>query len=105
MGHSGDPDKFLEIFGNELRPVVGNYPWAGSRVFLFGALQNDLNVWFGHLLSDLPMDDGTATAIQEAAQVVEGATDVEIRDIDVPMLMRSAGLLKALPFGRGPMAL
>lgn len=78
MGHSGDPNEFLEIFSNELRPVVRDDPRAGSWIFLLGSLQNDFNIWFGHLLSDLPMDNGTTAAIQEAAQVVEGATDVDI---------------------------
>jgi hypothetical protein len=34
------------------------------------------------------MDDRTAIAIQNAAQVVEGATHVDVRNIDVPVLMR-----------------
>ena len=57
MGHSGNPDEFLKILGNELRSVVGNNPWAGSRVFLFGAFKDDFHVSFGHLFPDLPMDD------------------------------------------------
>ena len=57
MGHSGKPDEFLEILGNELRPVVGNDPWTGSRVFLLGPLKDDFHVSFGHLFPDLPMDD------------------------------------------------
>jgi hypothetical protein len=33
------------------------------------------------------MDDRATAAIQEAAQVVEGAMDIEIRDVHMPMLM------------------
>jgi hypothetical protein len=33
------------------------------------------------------VDDRAATAIQQAAQVVESATDVEIGDIHMPVLM------------------
>lgn len=75
MGHARDPDEFLEVLGNELRPVVGDDTTAGCRVLFFGSLQNDFNIWFGNLLPNFPMVDGTAVSIQEAAQVVEGATD------------------------------
>ena len=88
MGHPRDPDEFLEILGYELRAVVGNDPWAGSRVFLLGSFKDDFYVSFGHLLPDLPMDDGAAASIQEAAEVVEGTTDVEVRNIHVPVLVR-----------------
>jgi len=100
MGHSRDPDEFFEILGNELWPVVGNNPWAGSWVFLLGSLQDDFYIRFGHLLSDLPMDDGTAASIEEAAQVVEGASDVEVRDIHMPVLMRQQRLYEPSPFER-----
>lgn len=100
MGHSGDPNEFFEILGNELRAVVGNDPWSGSRVFLFGALKDDFNIWFGHLLSDLPVDNGTAATIQEAAQIIESATDVEIRNINVPVVMRQQRLNESGAFER-----
>ena len=100
MGHAGDPNEFLEILCNELWPVVGNNPWAGSWIFFLGSLQDDFNIWFGHLLSDLPVDDGAAASIQETAQVVEGATDVEVRDIHVPVLMGEKRLYEPCPFER-----
>jgi len=87
MGHSGDPDEFLEILCNELWTVVGNDPWTGSWILFLGSLQDDFNIWLGHLLSDLPMDDGATAAIQETAQVVESATNVEVRNIHVPVVM------------------
>jgi hypothetical protein len=34
------------------------------------------------------MDDGTTTAIQKAAQVVEGSTYVDVGNINMPVLMR-----------------
>ncbi len=43
----------------------------------------------------IPVDDVSATAIQNAAQVVERPTDVDVRYVDVPVLMRCQRLLKA----------
>ncbi len=100
MGHSGNTDEFLEVFCNELRSIVGDDPRAGSWIFLLGALKDDFNVWFGHLLSDLPMDNGATAAIQEAAQVVESATDVEVRNIHVPVVMRQQRLYEPGSFER-----
>jgi len=48
------------------------------------------------------MDDRTAVAIQNAAQVVEGAAHVDVGNIDVPMLVRLAvAARKPLPLRDG----
>jgi hypothetical protein len=41
-------NEFLEVFGNELRPVVGDDTGSHFRVDFLGALQNDLYVRLGH---------------------------------------------------------
>ena len=48
VGHALEPNEFLEVFGNELRPVVGDDPGPRLRVTFLGALQNDLDVRLGH---------------------------------------------------------
>jgi hypothetical protein len=70
-------------------------------------LEDDLHVGFGHRLADLPVDDVPAAAVQDAAQVVERAADVDVRDVDVPVLVRPERLHEAralscegLPFQR-----
>lgn len=44
MGHARDPNQFLEVFGNELRPVVGDDPGLRLRVKFLGALQDNLKL-------------------------------------------------------------
>ena len=44
------------------------------------------------------MDDEPAAAVEEAAEVEERAGDVDVRDIDVPVLVGPQGLLKARAF-------
>jgi len=46
------------------------------------------------------VDNGAATSIKQAAQVVERATDVEIGDIHMPVLMGQQRLNKPCPFER-----
>src|SRR6266566_6187523 len=46
------------------------------------------------------MNDGTAIAIQNAAQIVESAAHVDVGNIDMPMLVRLWWLLKAGSFAR-----
>ena len=48
VGHTRNPNEFLEVFGNELRPVIGDDPGPRFRVELLGALQDDLDVRLGH---------------------------------------------------------
>ena len=100
MGHTRDANELLEIPGDELRPIVGDDPRFRFRIFFSRSLQNDFDFCFGHRFSQIPMDDRTAIAIQNAAQVVEGATHVAVGNIDVPVLMRMRRLLETGPLAR-----
>lgn len=51
--------------------------------------EDALDVGLRHLLTDLPMHDGTAGSVEDRAQVVERATEVEVRDVNVPVLVRA----------------
>ena len=61
----------------------------------FGPLDDDFHISFQHPLTDLPVNDIAAAPVEKAAEIVERATDVEIRDIHVPMLVGPKGLNKA----------
>ena len=51
--------------------------------------------------ADFPVDDEAAASVQHAAQVVEGAADVEVGDVHVPVLVRLQRLDKAGSFPGG----
>ncbi len=36
VGHARDPNEFLEVFGDELRPVVGDDPGRCFRMVFLG---------------------------------------------------------------------
>jgi hypothetical protein len=48
-----------------------------------------------------PVHNHTAVAIEYAAEIVECAAEVEIGDVNVPVLMDRGGLFKALAFRGG----
>src|SRR5215813_5240340 len=100
VGHARDTNEFLEVFGNELRPVIGDDPGPYFRVKFLGALQDDLDVRLGHRLPQIPVHYVATAAVQNAAQVVERPADVDVRHVDMPVLMRCQRLLKARAFLR-----
>jgi len=100
VGHPRDANEFLEIPGDELRSVVGDDPGFRFRIFLPRSLQNNFDLHFGHRFTQIPMNDRTTKAIQNAAQVIEGAAHVDVGNIDVPMLVRMWWLLETAPLAR-----
>src|SRR5438874_447135 len=96
MSHSADPDELLEALGDELRPVVGDDPGPRVGIPLACPLDDRLDLGFGHALTDLPVDDEPAAAIEQAAEGEERAGDVDVGDVDVPVLMHAERLLEAL---------
>jgi len=101
MSHFTDADELLEILGDELWTIVRDDPGLHAGKPLARPLNDRLDLSLGHALANLPVDDEPAATVQKAAEVIEGASDVDVRDIDVLVLVRLHGLLKALTFERG----
>lgn len=98
MSHAADPDELLEVPGDELRPVVRDDPGPLAGEAFAGPLEDRLDLGFGHALAELPVDDEPAAAVEQAAEVEEGAGDVDVGDVDVPVLVRLQRLHEALSF-------
>lgn len=98
MGHAADADEGFELAGDELRAVVADDPGRDAGIAFAGPLHDRLDFRLGHGRPDLPMHDQAAVAIEDAAQVVKGAGDVEIGDIDMPVFMRKNRLVEAFSF-------
>jgi len=92
VSHAGDADELFEVLGDELGAVVGDNARRDGRVGFTGALDDGFHVFFLHFLADFPMDDQTAAAIEDGAEKVKGAGDVEVTDIDMPVLVGLQGL-------------
>jgi len=88
MRHPGNLDEFLEVLRYELGSIVRSNSWSSPSVLLPTSLNNGLDMPFLHPLSDLEVQDASAIAIKHPAEVVEGAFDVDVIDVDMPMEMR-----------------
>src|SRR5262245_26650719 len=99
MRHATDPDELLEVAGDELGAVVGDDPWGHAGKAFATPLDDLLDFRLGHGGADLPVDDEAATAIEDAAQVVKGAAQVQVRDVHMPVFVRREGLHKAGALG------
>ena len=98
MAHPAQADEVLKIAGNKLWAIVRDDPRRDTRDALARRLQHDLDLRRGHTLFQRPVHDKTAITAQHTAQIIERTGDIEIRDVNMPVLMRRRRLLKALPF-------
>ncbi len=88
MCHTADTDKLLEILRYELGAVVRDDPWFGIGEFLPSSLKYNFDVCFGHRFANLPVNNITAETVQYAAHVIKCAANVNVRNINVLVLMR-----------------
>ena len=72
-----------------------------SGYFSRARCKNDFDFGFGHRFPQIPMNDRTAEAVQNAAQIVERAAHVDVGNIDMPMLVGCGGCSKPVPFRDG----
>src|SRR6516225_10113855 len=101
MGALPQADKFLEVLGHELRPVVANEPRPSNRISFPSTLDDNLGVGLPHLGTDIPGQDSAGSPIEHRAKIVKGPSKVDIGKIHVPVLMRLQWLNETLSFARG----
>lgn len=94
MGHTAETYVFLKALGHELRPIVRDDSRPRCGKLFPRPLENHLHIRLSHRFPNLPVDHVAAVSIQHTAQVVERATDVDVSDVDVPVLMRFLRLME-----------
>ena len=87
VGHAGEANKLFEVPGDELQAIVGDDPWRGLRVHFSGLLEDDLDLGLGHGFLYIPMNHPAAHTVEQAAEIIKCAGDMDIRDIHVPVLV------------------
>ena len=98
--HASEADKFAKITRDTLRPVVGNHARARVGKLLSGALEDGRDVMRRHGFAQFPVHEKPRPAIENRAQIVERARDIDVREIDVPMRVRLRRLVKPRAFFR-----
>ena len=98
MGHTGQADEFLEVLGDELWSVVADDAWPRVGEFFTGTLQDGFHVDFLHFVADFPVDDEAAVAVEDRAQEIKRAGDIEVADVHMPLLVGLEGLHEAGAF-------
>ena len=100
MRHAGEANVAFEVFSDELRPVIGDDPRTNAGMVFPSTLDDHLNIGLLHGFSDFPMDDGATAAIEDGAKVVEGAANIDVANVDVPMIVGLIWLNKPGTFFR-----
>src|SRR5580692_6054212 len=100
MRHTAYANKFLEVSSNELWTVVTDNPGRDTRIALACSLDDRLDVTFFHFRADFPVYDRSAVAVEQTAKEEKGAEDVDISNVDVPVLVWTQRLLEPRSFER-----
>jgi hypothetical protein len=87
MRPAGDPDELLEVTSAELRTIVADDPGMHVGVPPAGTLDDRFDVGLSHVGSNLPVHDGTAEAVEQAAEEEKCPANVHIGKVDVPVLV------------------
>ncbi len=73
---------------------------ASSREPLTSFLQQDLDLLFSHLRRDVPRNNQPREAIDDGRHKYERAGDVDVSNINVPVLVRGERLNKTFALAR-----
>ncbi len=81
----------FELTAFELGTLVGNDAGAGLGIGFAGLLQDDLGVDLGvdlaHGGADIPTNDRARAAVENGAQKIEDAANIQVAEVDVPVFV------------------
>ena len=88
-------NKLIAVSSNKLWTVVTDNLGRDIRIALACSLDDRLDVAFFHFRADFPVHDRSAITIEQAAKKEECSPNIDISNIDVPVLVRTERLLEA----------
>ena len=91
-------DEGLEVAGHELDAVVDDYSRAEAGMSFVSSLEDDLGIGLLHGGTNVPGENGAGAAIEDRAEGVGRAGDVEIEKVDVLVVIGFNWLNKAGAF-------
>ena len=69
--------------------ACGNFPWL---------VKDNFYIHFLHAFTNLMVNNISAVAVQNTAEIIKGAADIQIRNINMPVLMGFLRLAESGPF-------
>ena len=87
MGQAAEAEELLEVLGHELRTVVADDRRILAGKLLPCPLHDDFRLALLQRRADFPVDEEAAVAVDDRAEVVGRPADVQVRDVDVPVLV------------------
>ena len=97
MSHAAQTNERLEVLSDELGAIVADDSRPAIRVKLLRSLNNCFDVDLLHLRTNIPVNDHSRVPIEDRSTEVESTADVEMRNIDMPMLVSLLGLVETVP--------
>ena len=94
-------DEGFELPAFEPGSLTADAAGPRLRVHFTGFLDDDFGIDLPHGGTDVPCQDGARTTVEHATQEVEGAADIQIGKVGMPVLVRGQGLDEAGAFLRG----
>jgi hypothetical protein len=101
MTHPTNTDEFLEVSRYKLGAVIRNDSGIDTGEFFSCPLGYDLYIIFSHGFTDFPMNDIATVTVQNAAKVIKGPADVQVRYVYMPVFMGFKRLYKTISFTAG----
>jgi hypothetical protein len=98
---TAEANKRREVFRDKLKALVADDSRLRLRLKFLRALNDRFDVDLCHLRTDIPVNDPARVSIQDGGAKVERAASIQVRNIDMPMLVHLIGLVKTAPLLAG----
>ena len=99
MAHARDPNKLFEVSRYELLAVVRDDSWPRLGMLFARFLKNDFDVCLFHRLTNFAVNNESATAVKDRAQVIERSANIDVCQVHVPVIVWSDWLCESVAFG------
>jgi hypothetical protein len=101
---TAEANKRFEVFRDKLRGIVTDNSRLCLWIKLFRSLNDRSDIDLLQLRADIPVNDHARVSTQDGGANVEHSANIQVRNIDMPMLVRLIGLVKTAPLLAGLLA-
>jgi len=100
MGHTAVANECLEVSGQELWAVIADDSRRNTWMLFQRGLADNLDIQLLHRFAKFMMNNVPTVTIEHRDQKVKRTTDIDVRNIDMPVFVGRKRLLETVSFGR-----